>query len=52
MSKRHFTIIFVILAITLIVLKEKIHGTQDISVELKFKNWTKNQTSTNYKVDC
>jgi len=35
-----------------LVLEEKIHGTQDIRVELKFKNWTKNQTATRYKVDC
>jgi len=32
--------------------KEKIHGTQDVNVELKFKNWKKKRTTTPYKINC
>ena len=31
--------------------KEKIHGTQDVDVELELKNWTKKRTTTLYKIN-
>jgi hypothetical protein len=31
--------------------KEKIHGTQEVIVNVEFKNWTKGQTTNSYKFD-
>lgn len=32
--------------------KEKIHGIQEVSVRIEFKNWTKKRTTTTYKINC
>jgi hypothetical protein len=32
--------------------KEKIHGIQEVNVEIEFKNWTKKRTKTPYKINC
>ncbi|CAM1340912.1 hypothetical protein [Tenacibaculum aestuarii] len=31
--------------------KEKIHGTQEVIMNIEFKNWTKRQTTNTYKFD-
>ena len=36
---------------TIFDFKEKIHGTQEVIVNLEFKNWTKRQTTNTYKFD-
>ena len=32
--------------------KEKIHGTQEVNVELEYENWKKKRTTTPYKINC
>jgi hypothetical protein len=36
---------------TIFDFKEKIHGTQEVTVNLEFKNWTKRQATNTYKFD-
>ncbi|OIQ18225.1 hypothetical protein [Lacinutrix sp. MedPE-SW] len=32
--------------------EKKIHGIQEVNVNLEFKNWTKKRTTTPYKINC